>query len=440
MNKTLYLHIGAPKTGTSFIQACLAKNIDHLDSNGIGYPQVGDDFSMGEKGLISSGNGGLLASYLVPSKRKSSFSEKRFLAEFSDLFKSHDKVLLSSEVFSGATSDNLTKFHSYLAKNEIAVEVLFYVRSYLDFALSIWMQKIKRKGYTGGWENYIESATTRPPFLNVLKKFEDFCSGESDKLHVVNYDAVKKDLISSFCSELSIEKLPFVFPGTINRSLSEEEIAFLLYFNSQIPSDSTDKKRGSLSRIVSDNLNYFGTGEKAPLCVPVDLYVAFVKKFDHHLRYINKRYLNSSTELTFSAGPMRNRTLVVDTLSKKVKLAIEGLYIFLSKSLKGVKLTDSDISSYNTVLYNSLGNPGLLNAIANTLIDSKRPALAVRFAQKAVDLRPQETTFSLTLSNALIRTKQFELAKDILSEILAHYPEETQAVKYMNTINKARNK
>jgi hypothetical protein len=53
--RTLYLHIGIHKTGTSYLQSCFHLSKDRLRAHGIDYP-----FSEVNPDTLSEGRGGLL--------------------------------------------------------------------------------------------------------------------------------------------------------------------------------------------------------------------------------------------------------------------------------------------------------------------------------------------------------------------------------------------
>ncbi|RFU12431.1 hypothetical protein DZD18_12020 [Rhodobacteraceae bacterium W635] len=63
---TVFLHCGAPKTGTSYLQVLFARHAQDLQAEGIHYPLKA--FTEGASdGRITSGNGILMANYLRPS-------------------------------------------------------------------------------------------------------------------------------------------------------------------------------------------------------------------------------------------------------------------------------------------------------------------------------------------------------------------------------------
>ena len=54
MRKDLIFHIGLPKTGSTAIQAFLARNIEILDEHGISYPFITEETA--SAGRVSEGN------------------------------------------------------------------------------------------------------------------------------------------------------------------------------------------------------------------------------------------------------------------------------------------------------------------------------------------------------------------------------------------------
>ena len=65
--KTLYIHAGMPKCGTSALQVFLAQNSDKLRDSDLDYLQLGD-LSGAKSGEITSGNAGPLARSMYPPK------------------------------------------------------------------------------------------------------------------------------------------------------------------------------------------------------------------------------------------------------------------------------------------------------------------------------------------------------------------------------------
>ena len=61
----LFLHGGAPKTGTSAIQVLLARHAEALAERGVVYPE-GHLFEAARRGEVTAGNGLAMANYLNP--------------------------------------------------------------------------------------------------------------------------------------------------------------------------------------------------------------------------------------------------------------------------------------------------------------------------------------------------------------------------------------
>ena len=61
----LFLHGGAPKTGTSAIQVLLARHAEALAERGVVYPE-GHLFEAARRGQVTAGNGLAMANYLNP--------------------------------------------------------------------------------------------------------------------------------------------------------------------------------------------------------------------------------------------------------------------------------------------------------------------------------------------------------------------------------------
>ena len=79
--KTVYLHCGAAKTGTSFLQTLFAKHSEDLISEGILYP-FNKFVSGAEKGNITSGNGVPMANYLRPGLPHAITNKDLFLQNY----------------------------------------------------------------------------------------------------------------------------------------------------------------------------------------------------------------------------------------------------------------------------------------------------------------------------------------------------------------------
>jgi hypothetical protein len=136
---TLYLHIGHGKTGTSWIQACLRLNRESLSKHGIIYAH-GEDWLIDKPNVITSGN----ASNLFESK-------EYFESQLSqNLVKTGESLLFSSEhIFWYFTKTNAVDYLEEIAAkyNFDKISILLFIRNPISLAVSIWQQRIKRRGH-----------------------------------------------------------------------------------------------------------------------------------------------------------------------------------------------------------------------------------------------------------------------------------------------------
>ena len=104
---TVYLHIGAPKTGTSAIQVALARNRAILAQHNVIYPEAPSD-KLALDGHINSGNSDLLHLLLWPNQNNGK-AAKRSSKKIENLFEQNrgKLVLFSSEHISKAPVENL---------------------------------------------------------------------------------------------------------------------------------------------------------------------------------------------------------------------------------------------------------------------------------------------------------------------------------------------
>lgn len=130
MNKTVLIHIGPPKTGTSAIQYALHQNKALLQSNGVYYPE--HEFGPND---ISSGNMHMILSLNDDGKwRLCPNKVETLLEEFEA--SSHECLLLSSEYFFYVAID--------IANYIPHAQFIAYIRCPLETFESSYNQSVKR--------------------------------------------------------------------------------------------------------------------------------------------------------------------------------------------------------------------------------------------------------------------------------------------------------
>jgi hypothetical protein len=137
--KKLFIHIGMPKTGTSYLQSNFAFNEDNYKHHGLLYPDLSLNHRYAVHGF-TSGNGLLLAKKIIPAlnRHKSDFNEKDF---FTNLDPSYD-YLISCEWLVEMTTEDIHRINS-LCGGTHHIHLLVFYRSFSDQIVSLALQDIK---------------------------------------------------------------------------------------------------------------------------------------------------------------------------------------------------------------------------------------------------------------------------------------------------------
>lgn len=241
--KTLYIHAGGGKTGTSALQNFLAKNKNTLESYGFKYYTktiVDSDYT------ITSGNGLSLVNAI--KNNKNDVVLKCLLKNYVDGF---DKGICSSEYFASLSETEWYKLLNLSKTLSIQVNIVFYVRNVGPFLVSAYDQVIKRHAYSLSFDSFVSSDSWLSAYYFSLINFNKMRGVVS--LNVLSYDKLKKNLEESFLKSVGINQKNYtnfnITKKTVNRSLVKEERDLLLYINS-VCNDS------ALSTILSDKFIY----------------------------------------------------------------------------------------------------------------------------------------------------------------------------------------
>ena len=146
MNR-LYIHAGLPKTGSSALQVFLARNAEALRIDGIDYLPIGE-FAAGAAGKISSGNGALIARFLLPDgdrNREAGISHMDGLLAAMDASEC-ESGLISGEFFASADPVRLRDFAGMLRARGVTPVLVYFVRAQDQMLASMYVQDVKR-----GW-------------------------------------------------------------------------------------------------------------------------------------------------------------------------------------------------------------------------------------------------------------------------------------------------
>ena len=154
--KEVIIHIGFPKTGTSFLQKSFHENISQLKKLDINYPNPKDQNlpKMAEVDWDTPKNGFLL---LNDEHLKESFNLKKTLYSEEGLF----RILLEKK--------KRSLLLDYFSKNNIKVRFIVFYRDFYQHSISTWNQYIKRGKGAMKYHQFMLSGEYRD--LRRLKKW-----------------------------------------------------------------------------------------------------------------------------------------------------------------------------------------------------------------------------------------------------------------------------
>lgn len=145
--KTLYIHIGTPKTGTTSIQNFCGLNREKLKEQGVLYPIMNYHY---ERKSVNR-NGHFLIGTIKENGTRNKEKEKQvFNSEMQyivDCFKDYDTILISDESIWWATSTRRKGLWKDLKKHSeqhnYQIKVIVYLRRQDQFMMSRYNQKLK---------------------------------------------------------------------------------------------------------------------------------------------------------------------------------------------------------------------------------------------------------------------------------------------------------
>lgn len=210
--RTLILHVGHGKTGSSFLQSSLALSQSLLKEEGIDYPEhIG--MTAARQGRITSGNlpGDDWAKQIRSAASRSSFPTLLFSNE--GLFW---RLPQKQEDFSEIT-------------NEFKVRIVLFIRNPHSHMRSGYMQSIKRGGNAGSLEEYASQYNMPVSVTNFLQ----FIKASQTTLDVINYSNHKHELLPVFARVLGVASHRMVVPpvAIVNRALTPAELEIQRLFN-----------------------------------------------------------------------------------------------------------------------------------------------------------------------------------------------------------------
>ena len=229
----LYLHIGGPKTGSTFLQSVFRTNRSTLLEMGIHYP-AGNEYPDATPTSWTSGNGdGILGS---PEAFAKALEEIRNYPGSSMLY-SHEG--LRNEVCKAEK----VSFMPAIAREYgfSRIKVLFFVRDPVAYTVSVWQQLVKNNGM---YETLDERIMNPTFMINNYKTSEDILenlsNNEAFELTALNYSRCADKLFDVVTDWLGVNGASLTKPEAerINRSLTAAELKLQLAMNRILGGDA----------------------------------------------------------------------------------------------------------------------------------------------------------------------------------------------------------
>ncbi len=206
-SKIIYIHIGQHKTGTTFLQRCLANNQRKLAENGVYLPHTGrlsQDFASHHN----------LAFEIKKDIRfeKSYGTQKDFFTELENT--KSKKIIISSEDFGLCLSHNsmllrFLNFRSTLIKMGFMIVWIVYLRNPVAYANSLYAEYVKNLFTSKTLVQWINSEGKKSHIFSICNDLHSLFSF-GDKTLIRSYSAAtRKGLLYDFmeCIDLKISDL-----------------------------------------------------------------------------------------------------------------------------------------------------------------------------------------------------------------------------------------
>jgi hypothetical protein len=242
--RTIYLHFGFHKTGTSSIQLSLHRSRDRLRECGLSYP--GCKVNHAELHLLFSGRPETHPDNLkrgVATVEDAARANREYREALAKELRSdsNSKMILSAEGLGLLTLDELRSLRAFLSEFADEIHAVCLVRSPVKFAMS-YAQELVAGGRT------LEEVTQHPTLPCYRQKLEGIAAVFGlERLTVRNYDAICKGtepLIREFIRMVGEDpaRYDFLSDERANTCLSLEAVLILDRLNKALPLFKDDKR------------------------------------------------------------------------------------------------------------------------------------------------------------------------------------------------------
>ena len=240
--RTVFLHIGVFKTGSSALQVFFAKNQQTLAKHGLEYPSL-NGLDLAKRGLVTSGNAAFVARSLFDKNTRLSVADPNgeYLATFQKSLQQSTapNALFSSEFFSSVPPAGFAKLKEVAEREGFDLKVLAFVREQSSYLESLYIQRVKRGGAMERPETYIDTLIDDEKHL-FYASFFDGLAEVLGKENLIVRAFRPKNLFSSTLTALGIKASPEfqLPPSKVNVSLPLPLVPLFLELNTLRPTQT----------------------------------------------------------------------------------------------------------------------------------------------------------------------------------------------------------
>jgi hypothetical protein len=331
----ILFHIGADKTGSTALQNMLYDNQQLLKKNGILYRDT-----RALKTKLQAGNGQKLCALL-----RTDASSMEIKKELTRLIEPDHLSIISSEQLSAIKNSAWKKLFEILKELGVSYQILAYVRSPLGYYISRYQQTVKRIGFNGDLNDFINQ--TNWNHVKMLERLHHF--GIDLPLKVIPYDQHRGMLFSTFW-DFVFTTFGIDIRGSIpeeqflsNRGISVEEINML----NEIFGLHGEKEVKNISDFLVNEVEKNGN----KLAYNSDQIEKIVNRHQEHVRWANDTFLDPNNEIQNNVDEYR--IIDRDQTNKYPDAAIMmKVILFLLRRLDTVQDHSSEINDLKTKVTN----------------------------------------------------------------------------------------
>lgn len=261
MKKTVYLHIGLPKTATTLIQNAFYQSPDVLGQYGVRYLSAGTkEFGDPVHHMLFMAVFGEKGRRIDPSKSSEQI-ETAWQEALDELATApEDKIFISSELFAleMTAQEDLIRLRDGL--KDYDVKIVLVLRDVADFVNSFYAQLV-RDGFSGKVEEKINQIWSSLNWASLTDRWISVFGAEN--VIPIRFEDLKRgSIVDEFFKlvfGLEYEEPLFENPG-VNRSLSHSAVVFLRDINS---TDIPEEEKTAFRHQIHTFLGKYKTGLKS---------------------------------------------------------------------------------------------------------------------------------------------------------------------------------